>query len=111
MIPCSKGPYLASFRRSVKFVPETAGGLRDKSGYDALLIFIDALEKAKAAEARLLMRHLLYRFVVLRNVSRVPLSKTGRWISARTRFLSLPEATLGLLHTGHTNARAASHTA
>ncbi len=37
LIPCSKGPYLASFRRSVKFTSETAGGLRDKEGYTALL--------------------------------------------------------------------------
>lgn len=78
MIPCSKGPYLASFRRNVKFVPETARGLRDKSGYDALLIFLAALEKATIVEAKQLLRYLLYRFVELRNASRVPLSKISR---------------------------------
>jgi hypothetical protein len=30
MVPCSKGPYLSSFRRSVNFTPATAVGLRDK---------------------------------------------------------------------------------
>ena len=37
MIPASKGPYLATFRRSVKFIPETAQGLRDKIGYQSVL--------------------------------------------------------------------------
>jgi hypothetical protein len=78
MVPCSKGPYLASFRRNVKFVPETALGLRDKAGYDALLTFLGALENAKPAEAKSLIRYLLCRFVELRNMSRVPLSKISR---------------------------------
>lgn len=78
MIPCSKGPYLASFRRSVKFVPETGGGLRDKEGYKALLAFLDALEKSTKVEATTLTLYLLYRFVELRNASHVPLSQISR---------------------------------
>ena len=78
MIPCSKGPYLASFRRNVKFIPETARGLRDKAGYAALLTFLDALEKANKAESKSLMLHLLFRFVGMRNASRVPLAKISR---------------------------------
>ena len=78
LIPCSKGPYLASFRRNVKFTAETARGLRDKGGYDALLAFLDMLEKANSTDAKSLMLYLLYRFVELRNASRVPLAKISR---------------------------------
>lgn len=77
-IPCSKGPYLASFRRSVKFVPETAEGLRDKKGYSALLAYIGALENADEEDARRLMLYLLCRFVLLRNEADVPLSRISR---------------------------------
>lgn len=78
IIPCSKGPYLASFRRSVEFVPETAKGLRDKEGYAALLDYIAALEKADAGQARQLVLYLLYRFVILRDASNIPLSRIHR---------------------------------
>lgn len=78
MIPCSKGPYLASFRRSVKFTPETAGGLRDKEGYSALLAYIDAMEGADEATVRDLVLYLLYRFVLLRDAANIPLSRISR---------------------------------
>lgn len=78
MIPCSKGPYLASFRRNVKFVPETGSGLRDKEGYKALLAFLDALEQSRKQEAMTLTLYLLYCFIKLRNTSRVPLSQISR---------------------------------
>lgn len=78
MIPCSKGPYLASFRRSVKFIPETAGGLRDKEGYNAFLDYITALEAANESESRVLILYLLYRFVVLRDAANIPLSRISR---------------------------------
>lgn len=78
LIPCSKGPYLASFRRNVQFVPETAKGLRDKVGYDALLGYIGILEKAKATEATKLAVYLLVRFLDLRNRSQIPLSQISR---------------------------------
>jgi hypothetical protein len=78
-IPSSKGPYLASFRRSVKFVPETAQGLRDKRGYQAFLDFISELEKARTDdEVILLLRYLLYHFVALRDASNIPLARIAR---------------------------------
>lgn len=52
MIPCSKGPYLAVFRRNVELRPETASGLRDKKGYAAMLEVVEALESCKTSEAR-----------------------------------------------------------
>jgi hypothetical protein len=78
MIPCSKGPYLAAFRRSVRFIPETAEGLRDKRGYTAFLQYITALESANEAEAQALIFYLLYRFVVLRDAANIPLSRISR---------------------------------
>ncbi len=78
VIPCSKGPYLASFRRNVEFVPETAKGLRDKDGYTALLDYIAALEKSDKARARNLVVYLLYRFVALRDAANIPLSRIHR---------------------------------
>lgn len=77
-IPSSKGPYLAVFRRSVELRPETVGGLRDKAGYDAMMRYMDALESAQAAEARALVLHLLYCFLVMRETATIPLSKISR---------------------------------
>ena len=68
LVPASRGPYLAMFRRSVKFIPETRNGLRDQAGYDAFLTVVDALETAReSSEKRRLLRHLLYHFVALRD--------------------------------------------
>ncbi|SEO48541.1 SacI restriction endonuclease [Nitrosospira multiformis] len=78
LIPSSKGPYLASFRRSVKFTPETGGGLRDKEGYTAFLAYLEALENADVATARSLAIYLLFRFVKLRDASTIPLSRISR---------------------------------
>lgn len=77
-IPSSKGPYLAVFRRSVELRPETISGLRDKAGYGAMMRYMDALEAAKAAEARALVLYLLYRFLVMREATTIPLSKISR---------------------------------
>lgn len=78
MIPCSKAPYLSSFRRSVDFTPATAIGLRDKDGYNALLEYITAMETANQIEARTLVLYLLYRFITLRNAAIIPLSRISR---------------------------------
>lgn len=78
LIPSSKGPYLASFRRSVKFIPETAKGLRDKEGYASLLDIISALEAGSPDVVKLLVVYILYRFIQLRNASNIPLSQISR---------------------------------
>lgn len=77
-MPCSKGPYLASIRRSVTFVPETRRGLRDKAMYDAFLEFIAALENGGAAEAHAILHYILYRFLMLREASTINLAKVRR---------------------------------
>jgi hypothetical protein len=77
-IPCSKGPYLAVFRRSVKFTPETREGLRDKSGYDAFLALIDSLENASQKEAKSILRLILWKFVELREQGKIELTRIRR---------------------------------
>ena len=72
-VPCSKGPFLSVFRRSVAFSTETREGLRDKSGFDALLVFIEHLKAADSATARTYFRFLLYGLVKLRDAANIKL--------------------------------------
>jgi len=78
-IPASKGPYLATFRRSIRFEATTREGMRDKKGYDVFLKVIATLEKATSnIEVRGLIKHLLYRFVRLRDEAQIPLARVNR---------------------------------
>lgn len=78
-IPCSRGPYLSVFRRSVELRQSIRDGLRDRAGYDALLV---ALQDAHSATSdNQLMRYLsylLYRFLLLREEANIPLSRLQR---------------------------------
>lgn len=66
LFPCSKGPYLAAFRRSVKLLPETAEGLRDKVGYAAMLDLLDVVENCNTeADTENFIMCLLQRFIIL----------------------------------------------
>lgn len=79
MIPSSKGAYLATFRRNVKFEEDTIRGLRDKKGYRAFLLFLRALEEAQSdEEISCLVRYLLYRFLELREASQIPLAQVAK---------------------------------
>jgi len=78
MIPCSKGPYLAVFRRSVELRPATASGLRDKTGYAAMMEYLAALEGADEIDTKALVLYLLYRFVMLRDASNILLFRISR---------------------------------
>jgi hypothetical protein len=78
-LPCSKGPYLATFRRGVKFLPETAEGLRDRDGYAAMMNLLKAIEGcASKEETEAFIVCLLQRFIVLRNAADIPLARPGR---------------------------------
>lgn len=78
-IPCSRGPYLSVFRRSIQFTPEIGTGLRDKKGYKAFLSLIAYLEKTdEDCELREILQYLLYRFVELREDANIPLSRLQR---------------------------------
>lgn len=87
-IPCSKGPYLAVFRRNVRFIPETAVGLKDKKGYQAFLAYLEELKRADGQHASNLLRYLLYRFVELREKSTVQLVRLPRISVEQVRRLA-----------------------
>jgi hypothetical protein len=78
LVPCSKGPYLASFRRSVKFNDETRAGIRDKAAYDAFLNYLTTLERAKENTVLSLLDYLLFRFVQLRDAANITVLKISR---------------------------------
>ncbi|MBI2844482.1 MAG: restriction endonuclease, SacI family [Armatimonadetes bacterium] len=77
-IPCSRGPYLSVFRRSVRFNPATRAGLRDKEGYDALLAALAYLEVSNSNSVNQFLLYQLYKFVELREATNIPLSKLFR---------------------------------
>ena len=78
-IPCSRGPYLSTFRRSVRFVAATRTGLRDKTGYDSFLTIVGFLEQTND-DARLqgFLTYLLWRFAKLRESADISLSRLQR---------------------------------
>jgi hypothetical protein len=77
-IPCSKGPYLSVFRRSVRFNSHTRQGLRDKEGYDALLRLLRFVKKSSAVELTTFEAALMGKFIALREKSGVSLVRLQR---------------------------------
>lgn len=77
-IPCSKGPYLATFRRNVKFTIETIQGLRDKNGYNAFLNYLSEFENATPDQLKNLIKYILIKFLELRESSDIALLKISR---------------------------------
>jgi hypothetical protein len=77
-IPCSKGPYLAVFRRSVPFSQSTRQGTKDKEGFDAFLELVERVQHSTPDANRSQLRILLHRFAALRESSAVPISKLNR---------------------------------
>lgn len=77
-IPCSRGPYLSTFRRNVRFEENTARGLRDRLGFSHMLAFIERLRGADPEHAINLLRRLLERFVEMRNAAEIPLTRIAR---------------------------------
>jgi len=78
MVPCSTGPYLSALRRNVSLHEETARGLRDREAFGALLAFVGELEVASTARAGEYLRHLLRRFVQLREAANIQLAHIAR---------------------------------
>ncbi|MGO9113274.1 MAG: restriction endonuclease, SacI family [Thermoguttaceae bacterium] len=78
-IPCSRGPFLSTFRRGIRFSEDTKEGLRDLEGYDAFLSLIGYLETTEDDQALIqFLRYLLYCFAALREAAIVPLTKLQR---------------------------------
>lgn len=78
MVPCSKGPYLAMFRRSVSFDANTTKGIRDRIGYEAFLRLVSEFETSDQDTALTYLRFLLYAFVQFRDASNIPLRHVKR---------------------------------
>ena len=88
LFPCSKGPYLAAFRRSVKLIPETAEGLRDKAGYSAMMNLLSVIENCGSeTETESFIMCLLQRFILLRNAAHIPLAHISRFSIEQYRQL------------------------
>jgi hypothetical protein len=68
-IPCSKGPFLAVFRRKVTFQAATRDGLSDKDGYDAMLTILEAVAPGSRKLLMGLLRYHLWAFLKLRDAS------------------------------------------
>lgn len=78
-IPCSRGPFLNVYRRSVKFDETTLKGIRHKEGYEALLALIGFLETTDdEAELLQFLDYLLYQFALLREAAVIPLARLQR---------------------------------
>lgn len=83
-VPCSKGPYLSVFRRSIQFEESTRSGLRDKLSYDAFLRLLARIEQGvEEKDLPTILEYLLYRFVLLREGAKIEL--------ARLQRISLPQ--------------------
>jgi hypothetical protein len=77
-IPASRGPFLSVFRRNATFTEEFKAGLRDRAGFDALLVFLNHLEQADSGTARLYLTHLLSGLIRLRDASNIALLRIQR---------------------------------
>lgn len=77
-IPCSKGPYLAVFRRSVKFDSSVRDGVKDKEVCDAFLRVITWLETAGPQDVARLLSDLAFRFVLLRERTQIAVVRVPR---------------------------------
>ncbi len=78
-IPSTRGAFLAVFRRSVSFVPETREGLKDTAGYDSLLILIDYLaQEVDDGAIESFLKVLLAKLVEVREGARIELINLQR---------------------------------
>ena len=78
-VPCTRGPYLSTFRRSVRFDNSTREGLRDKEGYDAFLTAVGyLLQVSEFDDIYSVLRYLLFRFAELREASNIPITRLQR---------------------------------
>src|SRR5438477_4407224 len=78
-IPASKGPYLATFRRSVKIDKSIRNSQKDKDAFDSLLVLLNYLNSLiDPKEIGFLIDALLVNFIMLRDQSKIELAKIRR---------------------------------
>ena len=89
-IPCSKGPYLATFRRNVKLDETCREGLRDKAGYDAMLEILAEIEASVGEDSTAILYCLLRKFYELRENSEIRLVSVARMsVEQYRKFLDI----------------------
>ncbi len=78
-IPCSKAPFLSTFRRGVQFVEATRIGVKDEAAFSSFLALVHHVAAETDNEKLLyVLRYLLLRFIRLRTATDVPLSRLHR---------------------------------
>ena len=77
-VPCTKGPYLAMFRRQAVFDTSYLNKARDKAAMRAFLQCLDELERADAARRRAILVDVARMFVRLRDESNIRLLQLPR---------------------------------
>ena len=88
-IPCTKGPYLSVFRRSVSIVEDTGLGIRDQEGYLGLLTLVELLQKeGNQKQLHQILTYLLWLFIGLREESDISLIRYGRLSLAQVQALA-----------------------
>ncbi|HEY4877184.1 MAG TPA: hypothetical protein VIH86_16510 [Puia sp.] len=79
-VPSSKGPYLATFRRSVEFDDSIAKGMRDKNSFASFMACIQYLESLNNdSEITDFISALLVKFIELRSSSKVTVARIRRF--------------------------------
>ncbi len=78
-LPCSRAPFLSTFRRGVQFVAATSIGTRDRVAFASFLTLVDHVAGENDNEKLLnILRYVLYRFILLREASHIALSRLQR---------------------------------
>lgn len=78
-IPASKGPYLAMFRRSVRFDESMRAGVRDKQAFDDFLYLLGHIEGvASGEELKQFLFVQLYEFAKIREAAQVAIARLSR---------------------------------
>ncbi|MDP6455505.1 MAG: restriction endonuclease, SacI family [SAR202 cluster bacterium] len=88
-IPCSRGPYLSVFRRSVALDESTRDGVRDKTAYDNFMNVLDWVEQQSDNDVlSKLLSFLMHKFIELREATQIPLIRIQRMSLEQLGILS-----------------------
>jgi len=78
-IPCSRAPFLSTFRRGVQFIVATSIGVRDELAFSSFIALVDYVAGENNHEKLLdILRYVLYKFIGLREASHIALSRLQR---------------------------------
>jgi hypothetical protein len=78
-IPCSRAPFLSTFRRGVQFIAATSIGARDQLAFSSFIALVDYVASESDRDRHLdVLRYVLYKFIGLREASHIALSQLSR---------------------------------